>query len=754
MEKAFKTNLKIAGMHCASCAQIIEKSLQKQNNIIKAQVNPLTEQAEITHQHAVDWQKINHDLKKLGYNLLNLPAESLDKKTKIITNIKKEELDKQKKKLKIFLPITALILINVFAGLIGAYTPLNWTEFIPMFIFLPLVFITSSFAFFWLGQDFAKAALRFFKTRQANMDTLIGIGTGTAYFYSAFIFLFPDLITFLNLKEMYFFDVTIVVIALVYLGKYLEGVAKLKTSNVLESLINLQAKTALVEKNGQEIKINITDLLPGDIMIIKPGEKIPTDGIIVVGEAAIDESLITGESLPVTKKINDEVIGSTINQQGFLKVRATKIGEETFLSNIIKAVDSAQNSKAPIQRLADSVSGIFVPIVLIFAVVILILWLLVGSRYLGTAEAVSLGITCFVSVLAIACPCALGLATPTGIMVGLGLASKNGILIKNAEILEKLGKTKTIVFDKTGTITKGQPEVNDIKSYISENEFLSLAASLEKQSNHPLAKAVLNFTKHRNINLQTVSNFLDQAGQGISGFINSKDYYLGSLGFMKSLNLRVPEEEIKKLSNQGKTVILLGDKQKVLGYLAISDTIKTDAAQSIKQLNSLGIKTIMLSGDRQEAAQHIANQVGIKEVMAEVSPLEKANRIKDLKKSGQIIAMVGDGVNDAVALAAADIGLAMSNGSDVAIESADVTILQGDLNKIIKAIKVSKLTIKKIKQNLFWAFFYNVVALPIAAGAFYPFFGWLLSPIIAASAMTLSSLSVILNTLTMKKVKI
>ncbi len=754
MEKAFKTNLKIAGMHCASCAQIIEKSLQKQNNIIKAQVNPLTEQAEITHQHAVDWQKINHDLKKLGYNLLNLPAESLDKKTKIITNIKKEELDKQKKKLKIFLPITALILINVFAGLIGAYTPLNWTEFIPMFIFLPLVFITSSFAFFWLGQDFAKAALRFFKTRQANMDTLIGIGTGTAYFYSAFIFLFPDLITFLNLKEMYFFDVTIVVIALVYLGKYLEGVAKLKTSNVLESLINLQAKTALVEKNSQEIKINITDLLPGDIMIIKPGEKIPTDGIIVAGEAAIDESLITGESLPVTKKINDEVIGSTINQQGFLKVRATKIGEETFLSNIIKAVDAAQNSKAPIQRLADSVSGIFVPIVLIFAVVILILWLLVGSRYLGTAEAISLGITCFVSVLAIACPCALGLATPTGIMVGLGLASKNGILIKNAEILEKLGKTKTIVFDKTGTITKGQPEVNDIKSYISENEFLSLAASLEKQSNHPLAKAVLNFTKHRNINLQTVSNFLDQAGQGISGFINGKEYYLGSLGFMKSLNLRVPEEEIKKLSNQGKTVILLSDKQKVLGYLAISDTIKTDAAQSIKQLNSLGIKTIMLSGDRQEVAQHIANQVGIKEVMAEVSPLEKANRIKDLKKSGQIIAMVGDGVNDAVALAAADIGFAMSNGSDVAIESADVTILQGDLNKIIKAIKVSRLTIRKIKQNLFWAFFYNVVALPIAAGAFYPFFGWLLSPIIAASAMTLSSLSVILNTLTMKKVKI
>ena len=754
MEKEQKVNLKISGMHCASCAQIVEKSLKKQAGIIKAQINPLTEQAEITHQNTIDWQKVNNDLNKLGYNLLNFPEKSLDKKAQKITDIKKEELNKQKKKLKIFLPVTALILINVFAGLIGAYTPLNWTEFIPMFIFLPLVFITASFAFFWLGQDFAKAAWRFFRTRQANMDTLIGIGTGTAYFYSALIFLFPDLIALLNLKEMYFFDVTIVVIALVYLGKYLEGVAKLKTSNVLESLINLQAKTALVEKNGQEIKINITDLLPGDIMIIKPGEKIPTDGIIIAGEAAIDESLITGESLPITKKINDEVIGSTINQQGFLKVKATKIGEETFLSNIIKAVDAAQNSKAPIQRLADKVSGIFVPIVLVFAVIILILWLLIGPRYLGTAEAVSLGITCFVSILAIACPCALGLATPTGIMVGLGLASKNGILIKNAEILEKLGKTQMIVFDKTGTITKGQPEVNDIKSYIAETEFISLVASLENQSNHPLAKAVLNFTKDKNINLQTVDNFLDQAGQGISGLINNKEYYLGSLGFMKHLNISAPEEEIKNLASQGKTVIILSDKNNILGYLAISDTIKADSIQSIKQLNNLGIETIMLSGDRQETAQHIANQVGIQEVIAEVSPLEKANKIQNLKKSGKIVAMVGDGVNDAVALAAADIGLAMSNGSDVAIESADVAILQGDLNKIIKAIRVSKLTISKIKQNLFWAFFYNIIALPIAAGILYPFFGWLLSPIIAASAMTLSSLSVILNTLTMKKIKI
>ncbi len=749
-----KTSLAVKGLHCTACAQIIEKSLKSNNTIFNAVVNPITEKVEIVHDSKVNWSEINQNLQKLGYTLVEYPGASLQQATKSITTNKQNDLAQQKTKLKIFIPITAIILINVFIGLIGAYTPLNWSVFIPSFIFLPLVFIISSLTYFWLGKDFAQAAWRFLRIGKANMDTLIGIGTGTAYFYSTFIFLFPHLASSLNLTKMYFFDVTIVVIVLVYLGKYLEGLAKLKTSSVLESLINLQAKTALIEKNGQELEVSISDLLPGDIMIVKPGEKIPTDGLIILGEAAIDESLVTGESIPSVKSVNDRVIGSTINQQGYLKIKALKVGEDTFLSNIIKAVDKAQNSKAPIQRLADQVSGIFVPIVLIFAITVLGAWLVLAPQFIGTAEAVRLGITCFISILAIACPCALGLATPTGIMVGLGLASRNGILIKNAEILEKLGKTKTIVFDKTGTITKGQAEVSSFKSFIPENDFLSLAASLESKSNHPLAYAIVKFATNQKVKLQESANFVDHSGFGISGKINNIVYYLGSFAFMEKMNISLPEAEVANLSQQGKTIVWLSEKNRLLGYLVISDNIKNEAALAINELQSLGIKTIMLSGDRYETAKSIANQVGITEVIAEVSPLEKADKIKALKKSGELVTMVGDGVNDAVALAAADIGLAMSTGSDVAIESADVTILQGDLDKIIKAIKISRLTIKKIKQNLFWAFFYNIVALPIAAGALYPIFSLLLSPIIAAGAMTLSSLSVILNTLAMKNTKI
>jgi heavy metal translocating P-type ATPase len=590
------------------------------------------------------------------------------------------------------------------------------------------------------------------------MDTLIGVGAGAAYFYSTIIMLFPSLRASLGLSEMYFFDVTVIVVVLVYLGKYLESLAKLKTGSVLQKLMNLQSKEALIDRNGEEIKVPVKDLKLGDIMLVKTGEKIPSDGIISEGSALVDESLISGESLPINKKMGEQVIGSTINRQGYIKVKVERVGEDTFLANIISAVEEAQNSKAPIQKIADKVSGVFVPIILALSVLVLFAWLIIGPRFLPQSEVISVAITTFVSILAIACPCALGLATPTGIMVGLGIASKRGILIKNAEILEKLGKTNTIVFDKTGTITKGEVVLSEIESDLNEDEFLSISASLEKKSNHPLAKAITDAAKNKNIKTEEVTNFNEEAGLGISGKIEGKKYYLGNDKFMFNLGIKNTPESAVRMEKEGKTTIYLAvekdNKKEVIGHLAVSDVIKEDAFKIISSLKKMGIKTIMLSGDKENTAKYIAKQAGIDEVIAEVSPLEKAEKIKSLKNEGQIITMVGDGINDAVALAASDIGLAMSNGSDIAIESADVTILNGELAKIIQAIKVSRLTLKKIKQNLFWAFFYNIIAIPIAAGAFYLSKGILLSPIVAAGAMSLSSLSVIFNTLTMKKARI
>lgn len=764
-EEKLEINANVEGIHCSSCAQIIERTLKKDDLVVNVSVNPVSEQVKISYQAGFDIYAASKKLKGLGYTLIfkeekkendkSLNKDNLDNSE---LNSKRQALKKQRKKLNIFVPLALIVLINVIASIISQRSTMNWNNIVPESIFIPFSFVLASITYFYLGKNFATAALRFFKTAKANMDTLIGIGAGTAYFYSTIILLLPNLRTSLGLSEMYFFDVTIIVVVLVYLGKYLESLAKLKTGSVLQKLMNLQTKEALIERDGKEIKVSVKDLKLGDVMLVKTGEKIPSDGIISEGSASIDESLITGESLPTNKKVGEQVIGSTINRQGYIKVKVERIGEDTFLANIISAVEEAQNSKAPIQKIADKVSGIFVPIILLLSVLVLLTWLLLGPRFLPQGEVISVAITTFVSILAIACPCALGLATPTGIMVGLGIASKRGILIKNAEILEKLGKTNTIVFDKTGTITKGEVVLSEIESNLDEDKFLSIAASLENKSNHPLAKAIINAAKDKNINTQEVIDFNEEAGLGISGKIEGKKYYLGNDKFMFSLGIKNTPESATRMEKEGKTTIYLSaekdNKKEVIGHLAVSDVIKEDAFEIISALKKMGIKTIMLSGDKENTAKYIARQAGIDEVIAEVSPLEKAEKIKSLKNEGQIITMVGDGINDAVALAASDIGLAMSNGSDIAIESADITILNGELAKIIQAIKISRLTLKKIKQNLFWAFFYNIIAIPIAAGAFYLSRGILLSPIIAASAMSLSSLSVIFNTLTMKKARI
>jgi len=749
-----KITVGVQGMHCASCAKIIEKEIKKNPNVSSITINPLTEEAEIIADH-LDQQMVNKQLKKLGYSF-NFPTDGpKDQKSPTIKDQKTVELKNQKRKLQIALPLMSLILFLMFWSLAAQYFNFQPVHLIGEMWAMLFTFTIASIFLFWIGRNFLWSAIHFFRYGKANMDTLIGLGTGVAYLYSAFIYIFPVWRQAWGLAEMYFFDVAIVVITLVYLGKYLESKAKLKTNEVIEKLINLQTKTALVERSGREEEISINDLQVNDIVIVKPGMKIPADGIVVQGESAIDEALITGESLPVDKKVGDEVIGSTINKQGVLKIKINHVGSETVLATIIKAVAEAQNSKAPIQKLADQVAAVFVPIVLVLATATLIIWLTVGSNYLARADAISLGITAFVSILAIACPCALGLATPTGIMVSLDLASENGLLIKNAASLERFGKTKIMVMDKTGTLTMGQPQVSEIISgHLTRRDFLTIVASLEKNSEHPLAQAITQLAQQEKTELLSVTNFSAQVGQGIRGKINNQEYWLGNAKMMASQKLTLPQEKLDQLEKQGKTVMFLSNGQKILGLISVADKIKPEAPELIAQLHQLGIKIIMLSGDRQGPAQHIAAQTGINEVMAEVSPLEKALKIKEIKKRGQIVTMVGDGVNDAVALVESDVGIAMASGADVAIESADITVLHGDLSKIIKALKISRLTMKKIKQNLFWAFFYNIIAIPIAAGVLYPAFKIMLSPIIAAAAMSLSSVSVILNTLLIKKAKL
>lgn len=752
MEKTI--NIGVSGLHCSACARTVEKEISRHPEIKAVAVNPVTEQAEIKYQSDnLDIAKLNIDLNKLGYQL----GETRGTESQPLLDIKSQklfELQQQKNKLKVAIPLASVLLISLFWMIAAKYFTLPVPLLIPEPFFTVLTFAVATLIIFWTGRDFLKAVGRFFLHGHPNMDTLIGLGTGVAYFYSAIIFLLPDLRQALNLAPMYFFDVTVVVITFVYLGKYLENKAKLKTNEVIEKLLNLQVKTAWIEKDGETQEVSLDKLVVNDVVMVKPGMKIPADGEIIFGASAIDESMITGEPLPVDKKIGDLVIGSTINQQGLIKVKITKVGSETILANIVKAIERAQNSKAPIQKMADKVSGVFVPIVLIISVITLALWLIIGSRFLPWSDTVSLAITCFVSVLAIACPCALGLATPTGIIVGLGLASKNGFLIKNAESLEKLGKVQAIALDKTGTITQGHPELTDIIPIDGKgDEILKLAASLENNSDHPLARAIVKHAQSENIKLEDVHNFSNLPGQGLSGEIENKKYYLGN-STLNPLDHDGIEDEIKKLAQQGKTPLILSDENKIMAILAMADTIKPDAVKAIEELHRLGLKIVMLTGDKQESAHYIAQQVGIDEIIAEVTPLNKEGKIKNLKNQGYITAMVGDGINDAVALSSADVGIAMANGSDIAIEAADITILHGDLNKIIKAIKLSRLTIRKIKQNLFWAFFYNIVSIPVAAGLLYPAFGWLLSPVIAAGAMSLSSLSIVTNTLLMKKVKL
>ncbi|OGK44088.1 hypothetical protein A2957_01350 [Candidatus Roizmanbacteria bacterium RIFCSPLOWO2_01_FULL_38_11] len=627
---------------------------------------------------------------------------------------------------------------------------------IMMEFFHHLLPVFATYMLFVIGAPYLKSLLRFIKYRVANMDTLVGIGTLTAFLFSFIITAFENSLSgYINTEQSYY-DVTIVVIGFITLGKYLEARFKLKTGEAIEKLMGFQAKTATVLRDNEEIEIPIDEVIEGDIVIVKPGQKIPVDGIISEGESSIDESMITGESIPVDKKVGDSVIGGTMNKHGSFMMKAEQIGTETVLAQIIKMVEEAQGSKAPIERMADKASSVFVPVVLALAALTFFAWLIIGSVYIPFNQSLSLALVSFVGILVIACPCAMGLATPTAVIVGVGKAAQNGILIKNAENLEKLEKINYVVFDKTGTITYGKPEVVDVVPVddISEKKLIQLISSLEKKSEHPLGQAIVKKAESLNISFLSVENFKAVEGKGVKGKIDEKHYIAGNLKLAQEIELELDENIIESLTSEGKTPVFFAEGKTVLGYFAIADTIKENAKAVIDKLHKLGIKTALLTGDHILTAQHIANKAGIDTIIAEVLPKEKAGKIQELQNQGFSVAMVGDGINDAPALATADVGIAMGTGTDVAIESAGITLLGGNIMKLPQAIRLSKQTMSVIRQNLFWAFIYNILGIPVAAGLLYPFFGILLSPAVAGGAMAFSSVSVVLNSLRLKMKKL
>ncbi|MEI6296515.1 MAG: heavy metal translocating P-type ATPase [bacterium] len=754
---ANKKTFRVKGMHCASCASNIEKSLKNTKGVVSASVNFGTETVQVDFDDTVkDYGYLSKKVEPLGYKIMTAEEHAGHLGLNQSKEEKLAEITEMKNKINVTIPLAIFCISAMFwdaLSISGLITPIPINIFNILNVIIPLM---SAFTLVFAGKIYFEGVLRFLRYGKANMDTLIGIGTITAFTYSVFIILFGSYLkNYFNIQYTYF-DITIVVIAFVNLGKYLEAKSKLKTGDAIEKLLNLQAKTALVLKNEVGVEMPIDKVKRGDLIIIKPGAKIPVDGVVVDGGSFVDESMMTGEPIPSEKKIGDSVSGGTMNTNGTFIFKATKIGEETLLSQIIMMVEMAQGSKAPIQELADKISAVFVPVVLAIATFSLVMWFGVGSSYLGLSSAISYGIASFVGVLVIACPCALGLATPTAIIVGVGKGAREGILIKDATTLEKLHNIDTVVMDKTGTITKGRPEVVSIKNYSNkkEEEIISILASLENKSEHPISVAIMNYVKDKKINFDAVSSFEAIKGRGLKGVVAGTEYFAGNVKFIEELGLKLDKEEIRKETTQGKTPIILADKNVVVGIVMVADKIKPEVIEAVKSLHNLKLKVVMLTGDDKNTASYIASLVGIDEVVAELMPQDKLLQIERLQSRGRSVAMVGDGINDAPALAKADVGIAMSTGTDIAIESAGITILHGDMEKLVKSIKLSKLTMRTIRQNLFWAFFYNLIGIPLAGGLFYPLFGWLLNPAFAGFAMAFSSVSVVLNSLRLKTIKL
>lgn len=753
-----KEQFRVTGMTCASCAAIIERTLKKNEAIHSVAVNVATEQATVEYSNTpVALNDLNAALVTHGYTLtpLQAAASSAIGQTKpvVVENSLRKDREAEMQELRPKAVFAFGIAVVIFVLMITEIVlqAVSKEFFIPMHWWYVMQFFLATPILFWTGDRFFAGIVRFIKYRSADMNTLVGIGTTVAYVYSTVLLTIPELQEALGLPETLYFDVTIIVIGFVLFGKYLEVRSKLKTGEAIEALLKLQATTAHVKRGEQIVDVPLEQVQVGDLCVVKVGEKIPVDGEVIEGSTHIDESMLTGESMPVKRTAGEPVIGSTVNKEGVITLRAKHVGSDTVLAQIIRLVENAQGSKAPIQRFADIASSYFVPIVIAIAMLSLLLWLTVGSSLLTFGQALPLAISAFVGILVIACPCALGLATPTCIIVSTGTAARRGILIKNAESLELAHKVTAVVFDKTGTLTQGKPQVTDIAIVsgvrMTKDELLQAVATLEQYSDHPLATAIVNTTRDKGCPITQATDVKEIAGAGVQGVITGQTWLVGTEALLAEHSImRCAEldEQTAALKADGKTVVYVAQNKQPIGILALADAIKSEAIAAVQSLQAMHIQVVMMTGDNQATAQAIAKQAGIQEVFAEVRPEHKAAKVKELQQQGKTVAMVGDGINDAPALVQADLGIAMSTGTDVAIESADITLLHGDIRKVYTALQLSKRTIRIIKQNLFWAFFYNVIGIPLAA------FG-MLNPAFAGMAMAFSSVSVLTNSLRLRR---
>ena len=739
MNQKVTLKLKLSGADCASCAIGLEQAVNDIPGVNSVVVNPVAETVTVDYDDAranpgMFAERIHHTY-GFGAEVLDESHAGHDHERML----RDDELRDLQRKLIVGAVLSVLIVVLAFTPILSA----NMANYV--------LFVLATPVMVYVGGQFFRSAWGGLKHRNANMDTLVAVGTGAAYAYSTFVTFVPQI--FGGVETQTYFDVGAVVITLILLGKYFEARAKGSANDAIRKLLALGAKTARVVRAGQEQAIPVEQVQVGDVIVVRPGEKIPVDGEVIEGNSSVDQSVVTGESIPVEKKVGDPVIGATINKTGAFKFKATKVGKDTVLAQIVKLVSEAQSSKAPIQRLADQVTGYFTPIIIMLALATFTIWYIFGPT-----PALTYAVVNAVAVLVIACPCAMGLATPTSIMVGTGKGAEAGILIKDAQSLERAEKVTTIVFDKTGTLTEGKPTVTDIRG--DEGQVLSLAYALEASSEHALAVPIVARAKEAHIQAQPVEKFEALSGRGVRGSVNGKPVLLGNRALMDENHVELKEfgAQMEQLQREGKTVMALaedgqvppGDRFAVVGLLAVIDQPKPSAREAIVQLKRMGIQTVMITGDNQSTAEAIGRQVGIDDVIANVLPQDKEQKVRELQAQHKVVAMVGDGINDAPALAAADLGIAMGTGTDVAIEAAGITLMNTDLRSVVTAIQLSRATMRNIKENLLWAFGYNVALIPVAMGVLYPFAGLLLSPILAGGAMAFSSLSVVLNALRLR----
>ncbi|MGA8849810.1 MAG: heavy metal translocating P-type ATPase [Dehalococcoidia bacterium] len=743
-----KSIFPVGGMTCASCVARVEEALSSVPGVISTSVNLASEKATVEYLEGTEPVDMRRAVKDAGYEL-GPEAQALED----VTTAAQREIRGLRNRFIVAAILAASIMILGFS---------------PSFVGQPyLLWALATPVQFWAGLRFYRGAWGALKHRTSDMNTLIAVGTSVAYFYSLIAVIFPSLFATGVLEPHLYFDTSAMIITLILLGRFLEARAKGQTSEALKKLIGMQPKTALVIREGAQREIPVDDVRVGDLILVHPGERIPVDGIVRQGYSSVDESMITGESIPVEKKVGDEVIGATINKTGSFQFEATKVGKNTTLAHIVRMVEEAQGSKAPIQRLADVIASYFVPAVIGIAIMTFVIW-----YFVGPAPSLTFAFLNLVAVLVIACPCALGLATPTAIMVGTGKGAEHGILIRNGEALERAHQIKTVLLDKTGTLTLGEPVVTDVTAapFSSPEAVLRLAASAEHNSEHPLGEAVVKAALEKKLELSPSSDFNAIPGQGVEALVEGKKLFLGNFKLMteRGFVLNGLEKKATELLKEGKTVMFLGWDSQVAGIIALADTLKPGAKEALQALHKMGIETAMLTGDNRRTAEAIAREVGIDRVLAEVLPEHKAGEVKKLQEEGKVVAMVGDGINDAPALAQADIGIAIGTGTDVAMETGDITLISGDLMGVVTAISLSKRTMRTIKQNLFWAFAYNTALIPVAAGILYIAFGktgvpsglhfilgeyGFLNPILAAAAMAASSITVVSNSLRLRRFK-